>query len=94
MGILFQHVDTGSANNLDIYIYYMYLKPMEIIWDPSKAKSNFQKHRIRFSDAESVLYDSMALTVENYDIEGEKRFVTVGSDSMGRIVLSLYISKE
>jgi len=67
---------------------------MEIIWDPSKAKSNFQKHRIRFSDAESVLYDPMALTVEDHDIEEEKRFVTVGSDSMGRIVLVVYTYRK
>ncbi len=67
---------------------------MDIIWDPVKAKSNFQKHKIRFSDAENVLYDPMALTVEDQDIEGEKRFVTVGSDSIGRIVLVVYTYRK
>ena len=67
----------------------MYLKTMEIIWDPEKAKSYFRKHRIHFSDAESVLYDPMALTLEDHDVEGEKRFVTVGTDSMGRIVVAV-----
>ncbi|MBC8420014.1 MAG: BrnT family toxin [Proteobacteria bacterium] len=63
---------------------------MKIIWDPDKAKSNFRKHRIHFSDAESVLYDPMALTLEDHDVKGEKRFVTVGTDSMGRIVVAVY----
>jgi len=67
---------------------------VDIIWDPVKAKSNFQKHKIRFSDAENVLYDPMALTVEDQDIEGEKRFVTVGSDSIGRIVLVGYTYRK
>jgi len=67
---------------------------VDIIWDPVKAKSNFQKHKIRFSDAENVLYDPMALTVEDQDIEGEKRFVTVGSDSIGRIVLVVYTYRK
>ena len=59
---------------------------MDIVWDPDKAKRNYQKHKIHFSDAESVLYDTMALTIEDQNIDGEKRFVTVGSDSTGLIV--------
>ena len=63
---------------------------MNIVWDPDKAKINYQKHKIHFSDAESVLYDTMALTIEDQNIGGEKRFVTVGADSTGRIVLVVY----
>jgi hypothetical protein len=63
---------------------------MDIIWDPEKAKSNFRKHKVHFADAESVLYDTMALTIEDQEVDGEKRFVTVGTDSIGRIVLLVY----
>jgi uncharacterized DUF497 family protein len=63
---------------------------MDIVWNPEKAKSNYQKHKIHFADAESVLFDTMALTIEDQEIDGEKRFVTVGSDSTGRIVLVVY----
>ncbi len=38
---------------------------MKIIWDPNKAKRNFHKHNVRFSDAESVLFDPYALTIED-----------------------------
>lgn len=67
---------------------------MNIVWDPKKAKSNYQKHKIHFSDAESVLYDTMSLTIEDQNIDGEKRFVTVGSDSTGRIVVVVYTYRE
>ncbi|MEE3719793.1 BrnT family toxin [Tumidithrix elongata RA019] len=32
---------------------------MEVEWDPNKAATNLQKHGVRFSDAESVLFDPM-----------------------------------
>jgi len=63
---------------------------MDIVWDPEKAKNNYQKHKIHFADAETVLYDTMALTIEDQDVDGEKRFVTIGPDSIGRIVLVVY----
>jgi len=37
---------------------------MRITWDPNKAEVNLKKHKIRFSDAELVLYDPFALTLE------------------------------
>lgn len=63
---------------------------MQIIWDPDKAEINFKKHRVRFSDAELVLYDPFAMTLEEQVREGEQRFVTVGTDAVGRIVVVVY----
>ena len=45
---------------------------MKITFDPKKAASNFRKHGVRFSDAESVLFDPTALTREDEDAEGEQ----------------------
>jgi uncharacterized protein len=64
---------------------------MEIIWDPNKAKVNFQNHKIRFSDAESVLFDPYALTIEDITSEGEQRHVTTGMDSLGRILVVVFM---
>ena len=36
----------------------------------------------------------MALTIEDQNIDGDKRFVTVGSDSIGRIVVVVYTYRE
>ena len=63
---------------------------MQIIWDPDKAEINFKKHRVRFSDAELVLYDPFAMTLEEQVRESEQRFVTVGTDAVGRIVVVVY----
>jgi uncharacterized DUF497 family protein len=63
---------------------------MDIVWDPEKASSNLKKHGVHFSDAESVLYDPLALTLEDEEAEGEQRFVTLGSDSLGRILVVVY----
>ena len=53
---------------------------MKITFDPNKAAINY---RIRFSDAESVLFDPMALTCEDRDAEGEQRFISIGVDATG-----------
>ena len=63
---------------------------MVVLWDPEKAKTNFRKHRIRFSDADFVFYDPMALVIEEQLVDGEQRFVSVGTDSIGRILVVVY----
>jgi uncharacterized protein len=65
---------------------------MGIVWDPEKLKANIAKHGIRFPDAVAVLEDPRALTVADYesDSEGEQRFVTLGYDSKGRILVVVY----
>lgn len=63
---------------------------MRVIWDPRKAKANFQNRGIRFSDAEGVLFDPNALTVEDPTAEGEQRFVSTGMDTLGRILVVVY----
>lgn len=67
---------------------------MKITWDPQKAKTNLKKHKVRFSDAETVLFDPMALTIEDQDVEGERRFVSVGSDAFGRVLVVVYTYRE
>jgi len=63
---------------------------MKITWDPAKAESNFRKHKIRFSDAEAVLFDPMALTIADETAESEERFVSVGVDALNRVVVVVY----
>ena len=63
---------------------------MKITWDPAKAESNFRKHKIRFADAEAVLFDPMALTIEDETTESEERFVSVGADALNRVVVVVY----
>jgi len=63
---------------------------MRFEFDPDKAKANLHKHRISFSHAEQALRDSFALTIEDPDSEGEARFVTLGMDSIGRVLVVVH----
>ncbi len=67
---------------------------MKTTWDPNKAELNFNKHNIRFSDAESVLFDPYALTIEDISSEGEQRHITIGIDSMARILVVVFTYRE
>jgi uncharacterized DUF497 family protein len=58
-------------------------------WDPRKAASNLKKHRLDFADAATVLYDESALTIRD-DYEEEERFVTIGIDVLGRVLVVVY----
>ncbi|MFL6934053.1 MAG: BrnT family toxin [Xanthobacteraceae bacterium] len=56
-------------------------------WDPRKALSNLQKHRVSFDEEATVFMDALALTV--YDTarsQGEERWFTLGFDTSGRLL--------
>jgi uncharacterized DUF497 family protein len=61
-----------------------------INWNPSKAKTNELKHGICFTDVEAVFYDEYAICIEDPDAVGERRFITIARDSLGRIVVAVY----
>lgn len=63
---------------------------MTIIWDPAKAEANVRKHGIRLADVEGVLFDPNALTEEDERLEGEQRFVSIGMDPVGRLLVVVY----
>ena len=63
---------------------------MEIRWDPARAARNRRKHGVRFSDAEDVLRDPLALTIEDADAAGEQRQVSVGRGGCGRLLVVVY----
>ena len=65
-----------------------------IEWDPRKAMANRLKHGVRFSDAEAVLFDPVALTRDDPDAIGEARFVSVGVDVAGRVLVLVYTYRE
>lgn len=62
---------------------------MDLEWDPKKAAANLRNHRVDFADAALALHDEFAITVVDDDL-GEERFVTVGSDALGRVVVVVF----
>jgi hypothetical protein len=62
---------------------------MDYEWDPAKAHANLDKHGIDFADAVTALEDEAALTLED-DYPDEERFITMGLDALGRILVVVY----
>ncbi|MGH9324219.1 MAG: BrnT family toxin [Vicinamibacteria bacterium] len=63
---------------------------MEFEWDAKKAASNLKNHGVDFADAASVLLEDMALTIRDDSVDEEDRFVTLGADALGRLLVVVY----
>jgi len=63
---------------------------MSFEWDPRKALLNLRKHGVHFADAEFVLEDTKALTLTDDSASDERRWVTIGIDSLGRVLVVVY----
>ena len=59
-------------------------------WDPAKVRANFEKHGIHFADAATALEDDFALTVRDPFSEDEGRWITLGKDAAGRLLVVVY----
>ncbi|QQS49507.1 MAG: BrnT family toxin [Acidobacteriota bacterium] len=66
---------------------------MEYEWDHKKAAVNLRKHGIDFADAVTVLDDYNALTIPD-PISEEERFVTMGLDALGRVLVVVYTWRD
>lgn len=62
---------------------------MEYEWDDQKAASNVMKHGVDFADAVTALEDEAAITVADEFAE-EERFITIGTDALGRLIVVVY----
>ena len=61
----------------------MHNRSVQIEFDPAKARANLAKHKASFAHAEQALRDVHAVTIEDPDALGEKRFVTLGMGLAG-----------
>jgi uncharacterized DUF497 family protein len=64
---------------------------MEFEWDERKSAANLRKHGVAFSDAITVLSsDDRAITLFEETAGNEERYVTIGTDALGRILVVVY----
>ena len=68
----------------------MHTQFVDIEFDPAKARANVRTRRVSFADAEQALRDPQAITIEDPDAESERRFVTLGADTLGRVLVVVY----
>ena len=59
-------------------------------FDPKKNVANIRKHGVSLAVSDGVLNDPLALTVEDDSAEGEQRFVTIGMNSFGSLMVVVY----
>jgi uncharacterized protein len=63
---------------------------MEFQWDATKAQVNLEKHDVDFADAVGVFEDEWAVTLGVQEVEDEDRFVILGQDFIGRILVVIF----
>ena len=63
---------------------------MEYKWDQAKGAANLKKHGVAFSDAALALEDPRALTMADPAAIDESRFICLGADPNGRILITVF----
>lgn len=64
------------------------INDMNFEWDPKKAASNLQKHKVSFEEAATALSDSMSATgADPGHSIAENRYVTFGVPERGRLLV-------
>jgi uncharacterized protein len=63
---------------------------MGISFDPKKDAANMAKHGVSLSEADGVLNDPMAVTIEDSTAVGEQRLVTIGANAFGQLMVVVY----
>jgi uncharacterized DUF497 family protein len=61
-------------------------------WDRRKARANWHKHRVTFTEAETVFFNDLARIHDDPDhSEGESREIIVGHSAVGRLLLVIFV---
>ena len=64
-------------------------------WDPTKAKSNFRKHKISFERASEIFLDPFMLSVfDEAHSTNEDRWVTLGKDRNNLSIVVVHTFRE
>jgi uncharacterized protein len=79
---------------VDLYAQMCIYLPVGYEWDPAKAHANLEKHGIHFADAAVTLEDDLALTVRDPFSADEERWITLGKDAAGRLLVVVYTSRR
>ena len=67
---------------------------MSPTFDPVKDAENRRKHGVSLVDADGVLSDPLALTIEDTSAEGEQRLVTVGVNAFGTLMVVVFTDRD
>jgi uncharacterized DUF497 family protein len=65
-----------------------------IEFDPKKNAINLRKHGVPLSEGDGVLNDPLALTIEDRAAAGEQRFVTIGTNIFGSLMVVVWTGRS
>lgn len=67
---------------------------MKIEYDRVKAVANSKKHGVSFEEAEAVLFDPLAMCMEDPDAKSERRWVVIGMSEQLRLLTVVYTVRQ
>ena len=67
---------------------------MSPTFDPEKNAANIAKHGVSLAQGDSVLHDPLALTIEDDSAQLEVRWVTIGMNSFGALMVVVWADRD
>jgi uncharacterized protein len=67
---------------------------MASTFDPDKDAINIAKHGLSLVEGEGVLNDPLGLTVEDDSAEGEPRWITIGMNTSGELLVLVWTERD
>jgi len=64
------------------------------MFDPKKNTANLKKHGVSLTEGDGVLSDPLAVTIEDESAEGEQRFVTLGANTFGSLMVVVWTLRD
>jgi len=67
---------------------------MSTEYDPQKNALNLSKHGVPLSEGDGVLRDPLAVTMEDDSVDGEARWVTIGMNTLGTVMVVAWTQRS
>jgi len=68
---------------------------VEFEWDPNKAASNEEKHRVSFAEAATIFADPLEVSISDPDRSHQEfRFISMGRTAAGKLLVVSYTERE
>ena len=65
------------------------------VWDPEKARANYDKHGVSFSEASSIFGDPLMMAVEDGEHSfGEQRYQAIGLSIRSRLLFVVFSERD
>jgi uncharacterized DUF497 family protein len=62
-------------------------------FDPKKNAANIAKHGVSLATGDGVLHDPLAITIEDSSALDEPRWITVGTNSLGSLMVVVWTER-